>query len=221
MALPPIMEKFLNLGTQALTWERDIRPSDKLYATFNLSMVKRIVRVLTHHVDGFSTYATSPLLQPTVRRLTAQIPRSTKQYPLRVSTIEEASVQGNCDFHDNMWERQLKCDLDELGKHAIPCYNNQLTNMRIRGCKAIHAGDRTPYDCRNPLQLFPGLFHVGMNFALRLLSTYRGSEHQTGSCKYFFTLLGKKRLNSEHPDYHTLVAALSQIMEGSILALWE
>jgi hypothetical protein len=37
---------------------------------------------------------------------------------------------------------------------------------------------------------------------------------------YFFALLEKTRLGGDHPDYHTLLAALTQIFDGLILNAW-
>ena len=37
---------------------------------------------------------------------------------------------------------------------------------------------------------------------------------------YFFALLEKVRLGSDHPDYHTLLAAFTQIFDGLVLNAW-
>ena len=37
---------------------------------------------------------------------------------------------------------------------------------------------------------------------------------------YLFAVLEKVRLGGEHPDYHTLLAALMQILDGLILKAW-
>ncbi|KAK0460235.1 uncharacterized protein EV420DRAFT_1641565 [Desarmillaria tabescens] len=59
-----------------------------------------------------------------------------------------------------------------------------------------------------------------MNLAWCLLNKHRHSEDQIGSLAYFFTIMNKKRLNGEKPDYHTLTAALSQICHGLVLNAW-
>jgi hypothetical protein len=53
------------------------------------------------------------------------------------------------------------------------------------------------------------------------LHVHRGSLSDTGSLTYFFSLLEKTRLGGEHPDYHTLLAALIQIFDGLILNAWQ
>jgi hypothetical protein len=37
---------------------------------------------------------------------------------------------------------------------------------------------------------------------------------------HFFAVLEKTRLGGEHPDYHMLLAALTQILHGLILNAW-
>lgn len=52
------------------------------------------------------------------------------------------------------------------------------------------------------------------------MHVHRGSLGDTGSLNYFFGLLEKTRLGNEHPDYHTLLSALTQIFDGLILNAW-
>ena len=59
-----------------------------------------------------------------------------------------------------------------------------------------------------------------MNLIWALLHVHRGSLHQIGSLTYFFALMEKAWLGAEHPDYHSLLAALTQILEGVILGAW-
>ncbi|KII90707.1 hypothetical protein PLICRDRAFT_683577 [Plicaturopsis crispa FD-325 SS-3] len=70
------------------------------------------------------------------------------------------------------------------------------------------------------LQQAPGLFHKCMNLIWALLNTHRGKLDGLGSLTWFFALLDKTRLGCEHPDYHTLLAALMQILNGIMLAAW-
>jgi hypothetical protein len=64
------------------------------------------------------------------------------------------------------------------------------------------------------------LFHLCLNLVWALLHVHRGSLGDAGSLTYFFALLEKTRLGNEHPDYHTLLAALTQIFDGLILNAW-
>ena len=80
--------------------------------------------------------------------------------------------------------------------------------------------DLDPWTRRDILQLGFGLFHLCMNLIWALLRVHHGSLQQVGSLTYFFALMEKARLGAEHPDYHTLLVALTQILEGIILSAW-
>ncbi|KAH9977435.1 hypothetical protein BJV77DRAFT_956754 [Russula vinacea] len=82
----------------------------------------------------------------------------------------------------------------------------------------MHIDDLDPWSRCDIFQLSFGLFHLCMNLIWALLHTHCGSFHQTGSLTYFFALMEKTRLGADHPDYHTLLAALTQVLEGIILA---
>ena len=69
-------------------------------------------------------------------------------------------------------------------------------------------------------QLGFGLFHLCLNLLWALLHAHQGSLTQIGSLAYFFQVLDKTRLGGHHPDYHTLLAALTQILHGIILNAW-
>ncbi|KAJ7875332.1 hypothetical protein B0H14DRAFT_3106598 [Mycena olivaceomarginata] len=59
---------------------------------------------------------------------------------------------------------------------------------------------------RDVFQLGFGLFHLCLNLL--------------GSLAYFFALLEKKQLSNDQPDYHSLLAALTQILHGLLLNTW-
>jgi len=62
-----------------------------------------------------------------------------------------------------------------------------------------------------------GLFHLCLNLIWAFVARHRGSFSQFGSLSHWFVVLDKARLGSQHPDYHTLLAALTQILHGIIL----
>ncbi|KAJ8522779.1 hypothetical protein ONZ45_g630 [Pleurotus djamor] len=167
----------------------------------------------------FETYKTLPELQHTQRQA-MPAGHKTKQYPLRTSTIEEASVEGNLAVHEDIYINQLKRSEEELCLFAIPCINDQSTNARIQGAKILRAHDENEWSRRDIFQLGFGLFHLCLNLVWCLLNVHRGSLSQPGSLTYFFALLDKKRLNGEHPDYYTLLASLEQVVHGLLLNAW-
>jgi hypothetical protein len=108
----------------------------------------------------------------------------------------------------------------EWSKFAIPSYNDQLTNDRIRGCQLLRRGDDNPWLCRVVFQLGIGLFHLQMNLAWCILNKHRFKLEQIGSLAFYFEILEKKHLGAEKPDYYTLIAALSEIRDALLLNTW-
>ena len=80
--------------------------------------------------------------------------------------------------------------------------------------------DINPFTQLQFLQLGFGLFHLCMNLIWALLHVHWGSLHQVGSLMYFFSVLDQTWLGYEHPDYHTLMSTLFQILHGVILNAW-
>ena len=217
MKLAPIMERFKQV--KGLKYNQDLEPTVDSLDSFQLQLKVVIVQDLTKYVTGFKAYSLEQALQHKPRQ---PIPKGyiTKQFPLRATTIEEATVQGNLLFHDDIYVTQLKRSTEELSEYAIPSINDQLTNSQIRSGQILCARDNTSWERREVFQLGFGLFHLCLNLVWALLHVHRGTLGNTGSLTYYFALLQKTCLGSEHPDYHTLLAALTQIFDGLILNAW-
>lgn len=199
----------------------DLRPSKKSVESFITQSSINVANVLFKHIKGFDYIKNDPLLQHPVRRA---LPKGykTKYYCLRASTIEEASVQGNILVHDDIYRIQLNLGEDDpiINTQAIPTINDQLTNARIRGAQAMRAPDVSFWEQRRIFQISFGLFHLVMNLIWALLQSHRGTTDDLGSLSYFFLILEKTRLGGEHPDYHTLLSSLMQIIDGLLLNAW-
>ncbi|KAF8257379.1 hypothetical protein EI94DRAFT_1818072 [Lactarius quietus] len=178
----------------------DIRMTPSARQSYASQTAVTIVKILTKYVKGFELQASNALLQHTPRR---PLPSGHKTvfHPLQVSTIEEASIDGNLLVHDDVYLVQLKRPSDELDKMAIPTFNDQLTNTRIWGGQHIRKKDVSHWERREIFQL-------------------AGTLNQVGSLTHLFAILEKTRLGGEHPDYHTLLSALTQILHGLILNAW-
>ncbi|KAJ7838985.1 hypothetical protein B0H13DRAFT_2677309 [Mycena leptocephala] len=178
-----------------------------------------IIRVLFRYNKGFTEYNEISALQFISRR---PMPDDyvTYQFPVRLSTIEENSIPGNLSVHENVFVTQLKLTYAELSKNAILSINDQATQALNRGCKAVRAFDLNPFLRAQVFQLGIGLFHLCLNLIWGILHTHRGHENTEGSLSYFFVVLEKARLGGKHPDYHSLLAALMQILDGLLLDAW-
>ena len=216
LKLQPIMNRYRNCN--------GLSPEDLCLSLDQLKCLDHqfsviVLRVLFKYCRHYSAYSSDPTLQPIARRaLTAN--DKTQQFPLWTTTIEESSVHGNLLVHEDAYLVQLGQETDDLVKYAIPSINDQSTNACIRGAQVLCIYDHDPWSRRDIFQLGFGLFHLCMNLIWALLHVHRGSLHQMGSLTYFFALMEKACLSGDHPDYHTLLAALTQVLEGIILAAW-
>ena len=216
LKLQPIMNRYRNCN--GLSPEDLCLNLDQLKC-LNHQFSVIVLQILFKYCRDYSAYSLDPTLQPITRRALAAN-NKTQQFPLRTTTIEESSVHGNLLVHEDTYLVQLGQETDDLVKYTIPSINDQSTNARIRGAQVLRIYDRDPWNRRDVFQLGFGLFHLCMNLIWALLHVHRGSLYQMGSLTYFFALMEKARLSADHPDYHTLLAALTQVLEGIILAGW-
>ncbi|KAF8906798.1 hypothetical protein CPB84DRAFT_1744923 [Gymnopilus junonius] len=217
----------INILTSIFVEQKPGMPNKVQSGTFAVSLpmtledtVINICNILFKHVNGFEQLKDSPLFQHPPWR-TIPIGHKTKFYPLRAMTIEEASVDGNLAIHNDIYTVQLDMDPENLNKRVIPCINDQLTNARIRGAQDQRRKNVSAWERREIFQLAFGTFHLVMNLIWSILSIHCGTVQQAGSLAYFFSIMEKTRLGSDHPDYHTLLTALTQILEGLILNAWQ
>jgi hypothetical protein len=216
MSLKPILERAAI--APGLDWDLHVCPSlDQLQSTLFQFQV-HVVRTLTTYVDVFSEYTDHPALQHTARYLLPLV--KMKTYPLRVTTDNEATVLGTIKIWEDIYKCQLKRSPDEMQDVAVPSFNDQLTNARVRGAKLMRKRDVDTFHRLDNIQLAYGVFHKCMNLIWAILRTHQGAISHIGSLKYYFALLEKTRLANEKPDYHTLLSALMQILNGLILQAW-
>lgn len=218
MKLEPIISRLRDSSPLKMT---ALRPRKEARESYITQSSINVAKPLVKYVQGFD-YVKDHLSLKHPERRTLPKGHKTKFYCLRANTIEEASVMGNLLVHDNIYRDQLQIDLEDriLNEQAIPTINDQLTNSRIRGAQALRAQDVSPYERRLVFQVSIGLFHLVMNFIWVLLHNHRGTIDDLGSLSYFFVILEKTRLGADHPDYHTLLSALTQILEGLLLNAW-
>ncbi|KAH8983562.1 hypothetical protein EDB86DRAFT_3085229 [Lactarius hatsudake] len=216
MGMEPLIDNLRRSSPLAIS---DLRMTLGARQSYISQTAVTIVRILTKHVIGFETQQSDPILQHPPRQ-PLPVGHKTVFHPLRVSTIEEASVDGNLLVHDDVYLVQLKRTSEDLDKTVVPSFNDQLTNARIRGGQRIRQKDVSNWERCEIFQLGFGSFHLTMNLLWCVLETHRGTLNQMGSLTHLFAVLEKTCLGGEHPDYHTLLAALTQILHGLILNAW-
>ncbi|KAJ3545921.1 hypothetical protein NMY22_g2257 [Coprinellus aureogranulatus] len=199
----------------------DLRPPKESLEKYLHQARITVARILFKYVDGFQHLSSHPQFDYVVRRLVPHRNHRTVFHPLRVSTIEEASVEGNLLVHDDVYVTQLGRDATTMSGLAIPLFADQLTLARVRGAQEIRKEDVDLWEQRFVFQLAPGVFHLIMNLIWALLHVHRGTLSQAGSLTHFFTIMEKTRLGSDNPDFHTLLSALNQILDGLVLYAWQ
>ena len=217
MKLVPLLARAKTAAN--LDLNADICPTIEQSANFLRQLQSYVVRVLCRYHRDFKHYLEIPILQ-NVPRWRMPDGHKTKQFPLRITTIDKSTTVGNIAVHHDTYITQLKLTYKDLSDMAIPSINDQSTNARIRGAKALHAQDVNPFTRVQCFQLGFGLFHLCLNLIWALLHVHRGHINRVGSLSHWFAILEKTRLGNAHPNYHSLLAAFMQILDGLILDAW-
>ena len=215
-----ILPMMTNLRCSSPLSITDLCPSLDSMRSYLAQTAVSVVCILGKYVQGFDSQLLDTSLQHIPRRPLSH-GHKTVFHPLWATTIEEASIDGNLLVHDDVYLVQLKRSPDELSDFAIPSFNDQLTNARIRGGQYLRKKDLSAWERREIFQLGFGTFHLVMNLLWSVLEMHRGSVGRIGSLAFFFAVLEKARLGGEHPDYHTLLSAMKQILHGLILNAWQ
>ena len=147
--------------TEGLSYARDIRQTREQLESHFEQLVVHTVRVLRHLKGSKDIIKHQDFQHVERRRLPAGY--ATKQYPLRATSIEEASVQGNIAVVDNIYISQLRMAEADFDDRAIPCINDQLTNAWLRTAQLSRTSDDNAFTRLEFLQLGFGLFHAHMN----------------------------------------------------------
>lgn len=216
MKLAPIMQQLCNASPLKIT---DLHSSLEAMKAYHRQTLVNIIMILTKYILEFSHLQKHTELQ---YHSCCPLPSNhkTKFYPLRALTIEEASIKGNILVHNDVYLVQLQHDPAHLNDLMIPAIHDQLTNAQNQGAQAMCKKDSTPWTHHEIFQLGFGVFHLLMNFIWALLNTHCATVNQTGSLSRFFAVLEKICLSADHPDFHMLLTALTQILDGLIVNAW-
>ena len=172
MRLAPILERFKLV--KGLEFNRDIRPTHQQHKSFHIQLKVAVIRVLLEYCPSFQSYATDPALQNLPRR---PMPPNyiTEQFPLRATTIEKATVNGNLFYHDDVYINRLGRTHEDLCRYAIPRIDDQLTNSGILSGQILRARDLNPLNlgCFISVLIFCGLCYMCIVDRLNRLEALR------------------------------------------------
>ncbi|KAH9169152.1 hypothetical protein EDB89DRAFT_1854788 [Lactarius sanguifluus] len=151
MSIAPLVDNLQRSSPLALSDLRMTPQARHSERSEHLIAFTDVVKYVTY-VKGFETQQSDTTLQHPKRR-PLPVGHKTIFHPLRASTIEEASIDGNLLVHDDVYLVQLKRSPGELDNIAIPTFNDQLTNARIRGGQQICRKDVSYWERREVFQL--------------------------------------------------------------------
>ncbi|KAJ7150360.1 hypothetical protein C8R46DRAFT_915028 [Mycena filopes] len=184
-----------------LDFNRDLCPSLEQSQSAHRHFCSYVTRVLARYEKSFAQWQDHPALKAAPRRALPP-DYTTTHFPLKICTTKESSIKGNLAVHVESHINQLRLTYSDLTKPAIRAF------------------DVNPFLRCQIWQLAIGLFHLCLNLVWGVLNVHRGHVNHHGTLAHLFVLIEKTRLGSQHPDYHSLLAALMQILDGLILDAW-
>ncbi|KAG0316399.1 hypothetical protein BG000_004876, partial [Podila horticola] len=175
-----------------------------------------IIEELKKNLKGYSLCST-PTLE--LHRLPAE---RTKTYPLPTMKIDESSLEGNKMVLETVIQEVLGLEKDWFNAGKLVVIAGDLATVRkLRGLKDLRLDEHSPYHRLDWTTPVAQLFHMQMLLAKTILHNYRGSATEQGSLEQLATMLGRKRIFSDNPDFHAMDELLRHVFTATVLRLWE
>lgn len=95
------------------------------------------------------------------------------------------------------------------------------TVMKLRGLKDQRLDEHSPYRRLDWVLPVAQLFHMQMLLAKAILRNYRGSTSEQGSLEQLATMLRRKRIFCDNPEFHAMDEFLRHVFTAMVLRLWE
>jgi hypothetical protein len=161
----------------------------------------------------------NPFSEPVKNRLKVE---RTEAYPLPSMHIDQSTVEGNRDILDEIMkvlELRPESWFDDQTRMLIA--GDQLTLARIRSIARLRWDEEMAYYRVEWAVPVLQLFHLQMVLASTILKTHWGSQKTPGSLCYFITVLEKKRISHDKPNFHDLDELLRHVFDAMVLLIWE
>ncbi|KAG0012740.1 hypothetical protein BGZ82_002432 [Podila clonocystis] len=175
-----------------------------------------LVEELKKNLDGYGHCSTASVA---MHLLAAE---KTKTYPLPIMKIDEASLEGNKMVVETVIEKALGLEAEwfTAGKMVVVA-GDLATVKRLRGLKDLRGDHPSHYDRLDWIVPVAQLFHIQMMLANTILRNYRGIDTEQGSLEQLATLLGRKRVYIDNPEFHAVDEFLRHVFSAVVLRLWE
>ncbi|KAL0563513.1 hypothetical protein V5O48_018552 [Marasmius crinis-equi] len=221
MLLEPITTLLRNSSpVTALTFKPTAIELSSFRHQLSIHLIQSLVSFASPKGFDSSYILKSSILQFKTRHQIPPLPK-TSFFPLRITTIEEASTAGNLEVPRDAYVDQMQRSEESLNDMAVVSINDQLTNARIRSTQVLRHEDISPWEQRKIFQIAPALFHTAMNLQWGIRERHYGSIRQPGSLSNLYSRMGKKRLGNDKPEYYPLRDANAQILDGITICAWK
>ncbi|KAF9579537.1 hypothetical protein BGW38_004161 [Lunasporangiospora selenospora] len=174
-----------------------------------------LVDVLRRNFDEFANLSV-PL--PTKNRLPV---KKTVISSLPTMRIDESTVHGNREVLESIVSAAL--DLPEVwfeGRRILVA-GDQMSVARLRRLIELRWDDISTFQRFDWVIPVLQLFHLQMLLASTILRTHYGDSSSPGSMSFYAHLLGRKRVNFDKADFHSLDELLRHVFDAMAIKAWE
>ncbi|KAF9896408.1 hypothetical protein BX616_007517, partial [Lobosporangium transversale] len=200
--------------TQSLRLQ-DLMPTDDNEAHLRKVFQYHLVGVL---LRNFKRFDGQSMPAPTKHLLTLE---KTKTFPLPSMRIDQGTIRGNLEVLEFITEAALELPHEWFEGRRILIAGDQLTVSRLRSLKELRADDISSYHRLDWVIPVIQLFHLQMLLASTILRTHYGTASTPGSIAFNVSLLERKRVSLEKPDFHATNELLRESFDALVQRAWE
>jgi len=182
-----------------------------------------LMNVLQRHLNCFKNNTSSDTAPLVPEPMKEKLPiEKTEAYPLPSMHIDQATVEGNLDIVQTIFERFLKLLSTWFDKgKRIFIAGDQLTISRLWSLAKLQWDDLNAYFRQEWCIPIIQLFHLQMVLASTILCTHFGEKTIGGSLAFFILLLRRTRIGLDKPDFHATDEFLRHTFDALVLTAWK
>ncbi|ORZ12460.1 hypothetical protein BCR41DRAFT_307838, partial [Lobosporangium transversale] len=135
--------------------------------------------------------------------------------------IDQGTIRGNLEVLEFITEAALELPHEWFEGRRILIAGDQLTVSRLRSLKELRADDISSYHRLDWVIPVIQLFHLQMLLASTILRTHYGTASTPGSIAFNVSLLERKRVSLEKPDFHATNELLRESFDALVQRAWE
>ncbi|KAF9314205.1 hypothetical protein BGZ91_006062 [Linnemannia elongata] len=149
-------------------------------------------------------------------------PTKTATFPLPTMKIDESSLEGNKAVVETIIEEVLGLEEGWFASGKMVVIAGDLSTVKkLRGLKDLRSDEHSLYHRLDWALPVAQLFHMQMLLARTIVHNYRGSADVQGSLEQLATMLQRKRVFSDNPEFHAMDELLRHVFTATVLRLWE